>query len=138
MISILMAVAIVQSAAREELTADHQDMLADVSGDWKVFDDETGKVAQDCAHAQSFQVSPDQTEIVLTEPWSNFTAHYRIIYREPLRILAFIDGEKRQTESGDPVLWWFYRESADSFRFRRYDWPKQAATTVQWQRCKPK
>jgi hypothetical protein len=110
--------------------------LQRISGNWKIVSD-TGEIQQDCAQGQNFSLSKDGLNIDLTEPWADppFFARYRIVVTEPGRILTLIDGEKRRTETGNPLLWWFHFEDADHFRFRRYDWGAHNATDTRWERC---
>ncbi len=111
------------------------DALSLLPGDWKIVDPRTGEEKQGCDRPQRFAVSDDGKTVVLTEPWANFTARYSVIVREGRRVLTVIEGEKRRTDQGDPVLWWISLEDADHFRFRRYDWAQNDATIDQWQRC---
>ena len=107
-----------------------------VSGDWQIVETESGKVLQDCTKMQRFALSDDRQSILLTEPWAQFSAEYRIVRVEPGRMLTIIEDEKRKTDSGNPVLWWFEFRDSDHFRFRRYDWPSDAVTPGEWTRCK--
>lgn len=110
--------------------------LSVFAGDWKIVDPETGKVIQDCQKAQSFTVSADRKTVVLTEKWANnWTATYLVLHSEQDRVLMFIEGEKRRTELGDPILWWALFEGPDKFRWRQYDWAPDTRTNAQWQRC---
>ncbi len=112
------------------------DPLVAIVGDWQVIDTVAGTTQQDCSKAQTFAISSDAREIVLTEKWAaNWTARYRVVRAEPTRVLTIIEDEKRVTDVGDPVLWWLIFEGPDSFRWRRYDWPRTEATSTQWQRC---
>jgi hypothetical protein len=112
------------------------DPLAVFSGDWQVVNTITGEVVQNCSRAQSFEVTPDRSTLVLTERWAdNWTARYRVVHSEPNRILLFIENETRRTQAGDPVLWWAYFDGPDRFRWRRYDWPSNGATPSEWRRC---
>jgi hypothetical protein len=75
---------------------------------------------------------------MLTEPWANFSARYRVVWVEPTRMLTIIEGEPRKNEKEDPIMWWFYFLDKDTFRFRQYDWPADQATNAVWKRCTPK
>ena len=106
-----------------------------LNGTFRLVDTSTGKVLQDCNRAQNFALSADRREILLTEPWADFSATYLVVHSSDGRVLTIIRDEKRVNERGDPVLWWFEIEDKDNFRFRQYDWPAGGVTNTQWQRC---
>jgi hypothetical protein len=111
------------------------DVPALLNGDWKIVDQEKPEQSQSCDKMQRFAVSPDGKSVLLTEPWANFSANYKIILIEQNRMLTILDGDERMTEQGDPILWWLYFEDKDSFRFRQYGWPAQNRTFKKWVRC---
>lgn len=112
------------------------DPLAAFPGSWQMVNTGTKEVVQDCARAQSFEVTPDRRTLILTEKWANnWTARYRVIHSEPQRVLVFLENETRKTEAGDPALWWAYFDGPDKFRWRRYDWALDSGTLTEWQRC---
>ena len=126
------ALLLASSPALAEQTVD---LPAALNGDWQIVNTENPKLDQGCDKMQRFAVAPDGKSILLTEPWANFSSTYQVILVEKNRLLTVLEGEKRLTEQGDPVLWWFYFEDNDHFRFRQYDWAAENATTAQWVRC---
>ncbi len=131
LVGLLMA----QAAQAPAIAVQAADALTLITGDWQIVDTQTGKISQDCKQAQHFQLTPDRRNVVLTEPWANFTANYLVVHNEESRVLMFITNEERLTDQGDPVLWWADFEGRDKFRWRRYDWPSSNATDGEWQRC---
>lgn len=121
-------------AAALDEAADSSDIFDIVQGDWRIAL-EDGSVVQTCEQFQHFEVSPEKDRIVLSEPWAEFTATYRVVYAEQYRVLTIIEGEDNTTEQGDPFLWWFYAIDEDSFAFRRADWPADEVTSSRWHRC---
>lgn len=114
------------------------DLPVALNGDWRVVNEQSPELGQGCDKMQRFAVAADGKSILLTEPWANFSANYKIIWIEKDRLLTVIEGEDRLTEKGDPVLWWFYFEDEDHFRFRQYDWQAKNVTAAQWVRCPTK
>lgn len=114
------------------------DLPTALNGDWKIVNEQKQELSQGCDKMQRFAVASDGKSILLTEPWANFSATYKVILAEKDRILTVIEGEDRLTDQGDPILWWFYFEDKDHFRFRQYDWHSENATAAIWVRCQPK
>ena len=125
------APAVAQEQEQEEASAD---ILYWVDGNWKIVG-EDGIDIQTCQKAQTFSLSKDRANIVLTEQWADFAATYRIVRIEEDRVLTMIEGEERTTEQGDPVLWWLHFRNRDNFSFRQYGWDRNSVTMAQWVRC---
>jgi hypothetical protein len=112
------------------------DPLTAFSGAWQIVDTDSGKVALSCAEGQTFAVAADRRSIALSDtPSGRQFARYIVLDSGPDRILAFIEGEMRRTEAGDPIVWYAYFEGPDRFRWRQYHWPAEARTAAQWRRC---
>lgn len=134
--SAIIGLLMVQAAQAPTPDAAGVDPLGVFSGDWQVVDPGTGKAAIDCKTAQRFAVSADRKTIVLTEKGEDkWAVRYLVLRSEKNRILMFIEGEERKTESGDPILWWAYFEGPDRFRWRQYDWAPDERTAAEWRRC---
>ena len=129
LISLLMVSGASSAAPKLELPAR-------INGDWQIVDTQTSQTIQNCNEMQRFAVIDDGRTILLTEPWANFSARYKIIAVQENRMLAAIEGETRLNEQGDPILWWFTFEDQDNFRFRIYDWPAGNVTSMRWTRCR--
>lgn len=116
---------------------DVADPLSAIAGRWQIVNTSTGAVSTSCDAPQVFTVSTDGRYVDLEERAEAEThrAHYIVLQGQPGRLLMFIEGETRLTESGEPVLWWAVFSDRDHFRWRRYDWPPTAQTTAQWGRC---
>lgn len=111
------------------------DLPRSITGDWEIVNEQSPANSQDCTRAQRFSLSVDAQEILLTEPWANFSARYRVVRVEPDRMLTIIEDDERRNDNGDPIMWWFYFSGNDTFRFRQYDWPADRTTSAVWKRC---
>lgn len=118
------------SAQRRTLTFENPaEMFRLLNGEWS-YD------TQDCQQPFVFTVASDRKSIKGT--YRSFDAQtkqelkeeftYRVIDANKLRIRAQIEGEKRLTADGKPVVWDFYFFSRDEFRWHRTDWGKDAFT----------
>ncbi len=112
-----------------------EDPLAAIAGDWQVVDHRTGKAIMDCQNYQRFAVSPDRRAVTLSGPWTETPVRYVVLHSEKNRALMFVEGERRLTKHGDPVLWWAYFDGPDRFAWRQYDWLPEVRTTSEWRRC---
>lgn len=101
-------------------------------------------VAKNCDDSYTVTVSPDKKTIKFTyakpemidgEEKTDFT--YKVLETGSYYIRARIEGEKRLTGDGKPVVWDFYFFSNDEFRWHRIDW-KDFAVTPPVIRCKDK
>lgn len=134
----LLGIASVGTAAAQGVAgpSNNKDPLSLIAGDWEVVNVHTGKALQDCAHAQSFNVSPDRTHVLLTDHGNKPRSfNYLVIWDDPTRLLTYIENEDRLDDQGDPVLWWAYFDGPNKFRWRRYDWSRGAMTVAEWRRC---
>ena len=125
----ILGLLLVQAAAQDATAVDP---LAVLSGAWEIVDTDSGNVALSCAEGQTFAVGADRRSIALSDtPSGRQFARYIVLHSEPDRILAFIEGETRKTEAGDPIVWYAYFEGPDRFRWRQYHWPADARTASQ-------
>lgn len=118
--------------------AQEADPLSAIAGRWQIATPSTGVVSTPCSAPQVFTVSADRRYVDLEEALENGETHrarYIVLQAQPDRLLMFIEGEERLTESGDPVLWWAVFSSHDQFAWRRYDWTPMSQTAAQWTRC---
>lgn len=65
----------------------------------------------------------------MTSNWGpDETVSYRILYFEGNDVTMFLEGETRETELGDKVVWVLRLRDETAFCWRRTDWPDYACT----------
>ena len=86
--------------------------------------------SHDCQNPFVFTVASDQKSIKViykdfdkqANKEQNKEYSYKVIDADRFRIRAQVEGEKRLTDDGKPVVWDFYFFSHDEFRWHRTDW----------------
>jgi hypothetical protein len=85
------------------------------------------------SHAISF--TPDRRVMLLKYEEASIeqdipanAVRYRVLQSEP-NLRMVIEGEKRMTSAGEPVMWDVRMLTADRFCWHRTDWPQEACTT---------
>lgn len=106
-----------------------------LAGAWRVTNATTGKIIADCGSPdqQFFAPTKDQRYVDLTV--GDHRSRYVVLQVRDSDVLMFIEGEKRLTDNGDPVLWWARFVDPTRFYWRRYDWPPSGRTATEWTRC---
>jgi hypothetical protein len=111
------------------------DALALIGGAWSI--QREGRIDTPCT--QRLTVSPDRKTVVLQDladgPPPGAKSEYLVLRVELSRVLTFIDGEKRLTDNGDPVIWWAVFDGNNRFRWRRTDWAPTEVTVGTWVKC---
>jgi len=104
-----------------------------VAGTWAYLD-KSGKV--DCKSNETISFSRDLSVATFksTEPYimgdgsKSDTVTYKVLHAQGNVITMFINGETRTTEGGDPVVWSLVLLDAQTFVWRRTDWPAGDST----------
>lgn len=134
--AVLAAAASFSVAARPSAEAAFNSLNA-MAGRWEVFNHETGKLTMSCAAPYEYNIASDRRsfESISTRDGKIQRSRYFVLQVQQNRVLTFIEGEQRLTDKGDPVVWWAIFEGPNRFRWRRYDWPTESRTIVEWRRC---
>jgi hypothetical protein len=87
----------------------------------------------DCAKAFAIKVSPDRKSLKLIYPKTGEKDEREYVYKVlevgSYYIRTQIEGEKRLTGDGKPVVWDFWFVSDDEFLWHRTDWPAASSTS---------
>lgn len=113
------------------------DPISTIAGRWRVVILKSGEVNPTCDNPEVFAPTADGQFVDLSYVYEGVARRerYIVLQAQPDRALMFIQGEKRLTDSGDPVIWWAVFTDSNHFRWRRYDWPRNGRTVTEWQRC---
>lgn len=110
-------------------------------GTWAPLQD--GKV--DCGDAQVISFSKDRSTatFTLTKPFKNddgqtvSTAIYKVLRVKGQSITMFLNGEKRETGGGDPIVWTLVLIRDNAYVWRQTDWGP-GESTIPYVRCTDK
>lgn len=99
-----------------------------------------GKV--DCSDAQVISFDKDRTTATFsfTKPFKNddgqtvTTAVYKVLRTKGQGITLYLNGEKRETAGGDPIVWTLVLIKPDAYVWRQTDWGP-GESTVPFIRC---
>jgi len=129
---ILAAVLLFSSASA--VAQPQQDALARLAGAWEIVG---ANGSSGCDAGQTFTPTADGRYVALDQHGAEgaYNSRYIVLHVETDRVMMFIEGEQRLTAQGDPVVWWAVFDGPNTFRWRRYDWPRTAMTDAVWRRC---